>query len=249
MAKLVRLGWIVAGAALTLGACTCNTPGGPVSCSDVTQATGTGSGSAGNGATTGSAGSGSAGSGSAGTGAAGTGSAGTGSEGRDAGVDAAPGGDASVDRTGDASGDATRDAMSVDGPPLRSVAGAVIVATTGNHELIGTATFRDNAGIVTLGISLMTGCFGSTHNFHLQVNNVCGADGTAAGGPWTPRGDTNLGVVTCMGNGTGSGLYVTPSAGYWTIGGDDSTNILNHALVVDGNSTDPAALIGCGVPQ
>jgi hypothetical protein len=210
-----------------------------------------GTGSAGSGsASTDGGGTGSAGSGSAGTdGGAGGGGGGNGAAGSDAGVDAAPAGDASVNPKTDASGDATSDAPTVEAAPLKSAAGAVILGTTGNHLLLGTATFRDNQGVVTLGITLIQGCYGDTHNFHLHQNNLCGADGSAAGGHWTPKGDTNLGVVTCIGGGTGSALYVTPSAGYWTIGGDVSTNILNHAVVIDGNSSDPAPLIACGVPQ
>ena len=195
-------------------------------------------------------GSGSAGAdGQAGNGSAGTGTAGTDTAGRDAGVDAARGGDASVDHGDDAPGDAPRDAMPLDEAPLKDVAGAVILSTAGNEGLIGTATFRDDAGIVTLGITVIEGCPLGTHNFYLHLNNVCGADGMAAGGRWSPKGDTNLGVVTCLGNGTGSGMYVTPSVGYWTIGGDASTNILNHALVIYGSATDPTTRIGCGVPQ
>jgi hypothetical protein len=210
---------------------------------------GTGNPASGSAGADGQAGNGSAGAGGAGDGAAGTGNAGGGAASRDAGVDAAPGGDASVDHGDDASGDGPHDATSLDEAPLKDVAGAVILSTTGNEGLIGTATFRNDAGIVSLSITVIEGCPAGPHNFYLHLNDVCGTDGMAAGGRWTPKGDTNLGVVTCLGNGTGSGIYVTPSVGYWTIGGDVSTNILNHALVIYGSATEPTARIGCGVPQ
>jgi Cu/Zn superoxide dismutase len=202
-----------------------------------------GTGAAGSTAGTGAAGSAAAGS-TAGTGAAGsaagTGAAGSsaGTSGSDAGMDVA-GTDLKVDTSiGDtASGDtAAGDVKAV----------ATLVPTTGN-TLAGTATFTDHAGIVTMVLTV-TACPAGKHAFHLHENAVCGADGAAAGLHWVPKGEM-LGELTCAADGTGTVMFVTPSVGYWTIGGAVATNMLLHALVVHtGDNTNPGGRLSCGVP-
>lgn len=104
------------------------------------------------------------------------------------------------------------------------------------------------------------------HAVHLHENGDCSAaDASSAGGHWNPldvghgnrktmgshhKGD--IGNLTVGQDGTGS---MTLEIKGWTIGGPDSTNVLNKALIVHAGADDfisqPSGAagdrIGCGV--
>jgi hypothetical protein len=193
--------------------------------------------------TTGTAGATAGATGTAGAGGAAAGTTGTaGTDGGAAGSDAgAAGKDGGTD--GGAAGADAGVAGADGGGPL--TAKATLTATTGN-TIAATATFTNVAGIVTMVLTATAGCPAGMHPFHLHANAVCGADGQAAGNHWTPKGDTGLGMLTCAADGTGTAMYVTPTAGYWTIGGDAATDLTLHAVMIHG--TDGTSRIGCGVP-
>jgi hypothetical protein len=69
----------------------------------------------------------------------------------------------------------------------------------------------------------------------------------AAEGHWSPKGE-GLGTLTCAADGTGTATYTTPSAGYWTIGGDAATDLTQHAVMVHAAAPMATGRIGCGVP-
>jgi hypothetical protein len=199
--------------------------------------------------TTGTAGAGGAAAGTTGTAGTGGATAGTtgtaGTDGGAAGADAgAAGKDGGAAGTGGGAAGSDGGVAGADGGAALT-AKATLTATTGN-TIAATATFTNAAGIVTMVLTATAGCPVGMHPFHLHMNAVCGADGQAAGSHWTPKGDTGLGMLTCAADGTGTAMYVTPTAGYWTIGGDAATDLTLHAVMIHG--TDGTSRIGCGVP-
>lgn len=123
---------------------------------------------------------------------------------------------------------------------------AVAVATIGSingSSLTGTGTFTQQDGMVTLVIQLQ-GCptegENNPHGTHLHEANDCGDNGNAAGGHW-PNGEL-IGDITCSSAATQH--TVSLSTDVWTIGGDASTDITQHALMVHNGPT--GTRIGCG---
>ena len=136
-------------------------------------------------------------------------------------------------------GDGTGGAMD---PVPDAVATATIVGINGS-DISGTATFTEIDGMVDLVIEL-EGCptaeGSNPHGTHLHEVNDCGNDGTAAGGHWA-SGEV-IGNIQCDQESTE--YTVSISTDVWTIGGDASTDITQHALVVHDGPT--GTRIGCG---
>ncbi len=133
-------------------------------------------------------------------------------------------------------------------------------------ELQGSASFTDQGdGKVTFKISV-EGARPGEHAVHLHENGDCSMDdASGAGGHWAPHGNPHgkrnvdlrhhkgdLDNMRVGEDGTGE-LAMTVLG--WSVGGPDSTNILNKAVVIHAGADDFAsqpsgnagARVGCGV--
>ncbi|WP_339697024.1 superoxide dismutase family protein [uncultured Roseivirga sp.] len=142
----------------------------------------------------------------------------------------------------------------------------VDLASKSDSKLKGTVIFKELAnGKINIDVNLMNIEPGD-HAVHIHAVGDCSAaDGTSAGGHWNPMnvahgnraegGDFHqgdIGNLNVREDGNGS---LSMDVEGWTIGGDDSTNILNKALIVhagpDDFTSQPAGAagprIGCGV--
>jgi Cu/Zn superoxide dismutase len=117
----------------------------------------------------------------------------------------------------------------------------------GTNTVAGTARFSLNPqGLLSLQINL-TNCPPGGHAAHLHEFANCGSNGNDAGNHWVPKGEI-IQTITCAADGTATSTTLPTSPGYWTIGGDASSNVLPHAIMIHA-SPDPSAgaRIGCGV--
>lgn len=135
-----------------------------------------------------------------------------------------------------------------------------------DSNLKGTVVFKELAnGNIQLNVDLNSIEPGN-HAVHIHAIGDCSAaDGTSAGGHWNPMGVAHgnraeggdfhkgdIGNLVIGENGNGS---LSMEVEGWTIGGDDSSNILNKAVIVhagpDDFTSQPAGAagprIGCGV--
>tara|TARA_A100000171_G_C2133469_1_gene148297 strand:- start:2625 stop:3215 length:591 start_codon:yes stop_codon:yes gene_type:complete len=135
-----------------------------------------------------------------------------------------------------------------------------------DSQLKGTVIFKELAnGKINIDVTLMNIEPGD-HAVHIHAIGDCSApDGTSAGGHWNPMGvdhgnrseggdfhQGDIGNLTVGEDGNGS---LSMDVEGWTIGGDENTNILNHAVIVhagpDDFTSQPAGAagprIGCGV--
>lgn len=117
-----------------------------------------------------------------------------------------------------------------------------------NSNVIGTATFIEKNGIVTL-VAKITGLTPGVHAIHIHEKSDCtAADGSSAGGHWNPtfkkhgklgegeahKGDIGNFTADEKGNGT-----VTFSTNEWGIDSADETkNILGKGLIVHQGADD-----------
>jgi Cu/Zn superoxide dismutase len=205
-----------------------------------------GSGGASTAGTGGSSSAGTGGSSSAGTGgssSAGTGGTAAGGRGGAAGGVSGAGGGAG--RGGSGGGGSGSGGRGGAGGATTAAMAMATIQPIGNNTVMGTATFTDVNGIVTLQINL-TSCPNGQHAAHLHEFANCGSNGNDAGNHWVPKGEI-IQTITCT-NGTATSTTTAPSAGYWTIGGAASSDVLPHAVMIHA-SPDPnaGARIGCGV--
>ncbi len=117
----------------------------------------------------------------------------------------------------------------------------------GTNTVTGTATFSVNPqGLLSLQISL-TNCPPGPHGAHLHEFASCGSNGNDAGNHWVPKGEI-IQTINCAADGTATSTTLSMGPTYWTIGGDASSNVLPHAIMIHA-SADPSAgaRIGCGV--
>jgi len=119
---------------------------------------------------------------------------------------------------------------------------------TGDQVVAGTVHFAQTGAKVTMTFTVTAGCPEGDHAMHFHMNNVCGADGAAAGNHWAPQGEF-MGKVTCDAAGKGTVTYSPPVDGTWTIGGAATSDILLHAMVLhEAGDPNPGGRIACGVP-
>lgn len=135
-----------------------------------------------------------------------------------------------------------------------SVSGNVSFTQTGDHT-------------VQMEIEIMHLTPGA-HAIHLHQNGDCSAaDATSAGGHWNPAGVDHgnrmqddvyhAGDITNIEAGSDSTVTRSIEITGWTIGGADSTNIVNHAVIIHAGADDftsqPSGAAGsrvaCGVIQ
>ncbi len=130
----------------------------------------------------------------------------------------------------------------------------------------GTASFTQTGDMTVRMTIQMTGLNpGSKHALHLHEKGDCSApDATSTGGHWNPdgmqHGQRGVGefhagdIINLVADAEGNATYSEEIEG-WTIGGDESTNILNKGVIVhaqvDDFVTQPTgaagARIACGV--
>lgn len=117
-----------------------------------------------------------------------------------------------------------------------------------NSNVMGTATFIEKNGTVTL-VAKITGLTPGVHAIHIHEKSDCSAaDGSSAGGHWNPtfkkhgklgegeahKGDIGNFTADAKGNGT-----VTFTTSEWGIGSADETkNILGKGLIVHQGADD-----------
>lgn len=127
-------------------------------------------------------------------------------------------------------------------PEPDAEATATIMSINGS-SVSGTATFTQIDDMVHLVIEL-EGCPTdeevNPHGSHLHEVNDCGEDGDLAGGHWS-SGEV-IGNIQCDQESTEHSVSI--STDVWTIGGDASTDITQHALMIHDGPTGQR--IGCG---
>lgn len=140
------------------------------------------------------------------------------------------------------------------------------ISSASGSTLTGEATFTDlGDGDVTFKLTVENATPGE-HALHLHENGDCSApDASSAGGHWNPAGvdhgkrpvdhKYHAGDIANLEVGEdGKGILTATITG-WSIGGPDSTNIVNKAVVIhadpDDFKTQPSGAagkrVGCGV--
>ena len=144
----------------------------------------------------------------------------------------------------DAAGGSTGTTGGTDMPTAVANITPTTAAPAGWESFAATATFTEEGNTVTLVVEA-TGCPDGLHIAHLHANLECGADGEAAGAHWIPNGEV-LDDMQCE---SGMGTYThTESTDVWSIGGDPSTDITQHAYMVHAlsNAEGAGAKAACG---
>ena len=124
----------------------------------------------------------------------------------------------------------------------------VVFEPKSNSTVIGTATFIENDGFVTM-VAKLKGLTPGVHAIHIHEKSDCSAaDGSSAGGHWNPtfkkhgklgegeahKGD--IGNFTADAKGNGSITFTTSE---WAIGSADETkNIIGKGLIVHQGADD-----------
>ncbi|MTI21176.1 superoxide dismutase family protein [Fulvivirga sp. RKSG066] len=140
------------------------------------------------------------------------------------------------------------------------------LSSASGSEVSGKATFTDlGDGTVTFKITLENATPGS-HAIHLHQNGDCSADdATSAGGHWNPadveHGKRAVDMKYHAGDidnvevgEDGKGMLEMTIEG-WSIGGDESSDILNKAVIIHAGADDfesqpsgaAGARVACGV--
>ncbi len=146
----------------------------------------------------------------------------------------------------------------------QATATATLNSASGSNAT-GVANFTQ-VGDMTVRMSLeMQGLTPGAHALHLHEFGDCSApDGTSAGGHWNPtgmqhgkrgEGQFHAGDVINLTAGEDGTVSWSEEISGWTIGGSDSTNILNRGIIVHANvddfTTQPTGAAGgrvaCGV--
>ncbi|UII30586.1 superoxide dismutase family protein [Fulvivirga ulvae] len=148
-----------------------------------------------------------------------------------------------------------------------NTAKAVISSASGS-SLTGEATFTDlGGGDVTFKLTVENATPGE-HALHLHETGDCSApDATSAGGHWNPAEvkhgkravdhQYHAGDIANLEVGEDGKGILTATVSGWTIGGPDSTNIINKAIIIHAQADDfvsqPSGAagkrVGCGVIQ
>lgn len=141
---------------------------------------------------------------------------------------------------------------------------AADISSASGSSLTGKAVFTEDNGKVKLELTVQNAEQGQ-HAVHLHETGDCSApDATSAGGHWNPTnknhgkrgtGEFHKGDIGNMEVGEdGTGSMSMPVEG-WSIGGPDSTNIVNKAVIIHAGADDftsqpsgnAGARVGCGV--
>jgi Cu/Zn superoxide dismutase len=141
------------------------------------------------------------------------------------------------------------------GAPAAGTTATAAIASLPGQTLTGTATFSSSAAGVMLQLSLQN-CPPGDHPFHIHQGSAC-TDMTTQMGHWDgdgmpdmPTRGEGITPITCAADGTGTVSYTRPSTAAanlaWTIGGDVTTNVKGHVIVVHMSSTDKTRL-ACGL--
>ncbi|MDX1627107.1 MAG: superoxide dismutase family protein [Fulvivirga sp.] len=140
------------------------------------------------------------------------------------------------------------------------------ISSASGSEVTGKATFTDlGEGDVTFKLTVENISPGA-HAVHLHENGDCSAeDATSAGGHWNPTNtkhgkravdmEYHKGDIANMEVGEDQMGILEMTISGWTIGGPDSTNILNKAVIIhqgaDDFTSQPSGAAGprvaCGV--
>lgn len=140
------------------------------------------------------------------------------------------------------------------------------LSSASGSEATGEATFTDlGEGEVTFKLTIENATPGE-HAVHLHENGDCSApDASSAGGHWNPAGvdhgkrpvdmQFHAGDIDNLVVGEDGKGELTMTVTGWSIGGSDSTNIINKAVIVHAQADDfksqPAGAAGkriaCGV--
>lgn len=124
----------------------------------------------------------------------------------------------------------------------------VVFEPKSNSTVMGTATFIENNGNVTM-VAKLNGLTPGVHAIHIHEKSDCtAADGSSAGGHWNPtfkkhgklgegeahKGDIGNFTADAKGNGT-----ITFTTSEWGIGSADETkNIIGKGLIVHQGADD-----------
>jgi len=149
-------------------------------------------------------------------------------------------------------------------PVAQPTASATMSSASGSTAN-GTASFTQTGDMMVRMSIEMTGLTPGEHALHLHENGDCSApDATSAGGHWNPsgmshgkrgEGEFHAGdVINLTADADGNVSWSEEIEG-WTIGGDESTNILGKGIIVhatlDDFTTQPTGAAGgrvaCGV--
>lgn len=166
----------------------------------------------------------------------------------------------------------TQDASSnVDSAPPRHVAVAPIRPTSDASTVMGSATFTEEDGEVTVVVNIANGFppgEPGPHGIHIHQNGSCDATdagpGTAAGGHWNPNdaghglpdgavhhfGDMGNVIIDDAGAGT-----LTLRSNLWRVQGDGENSIVGKAVIYHAQPDDgvsqpvgnAGARPGCGI--
>jgi len=141
------------------------------------------------------------------------------------------------------------------------------IGPASGSNVTGQATFTEENGAVKMVVDL-SGISPGTHAIHLHEKGDCSAeDASSAGGHWNPTGaqhghigDTEEFHYGDIGNfeaGEDSTAHIETTIDIWTIGGDETSNILGKGVIVHAGEDDytsqpsgaAGARIACGVLQ
>lgn len=142
------------------------------------------------------------------------------------------------------------------------------ISSASGSTLTGEATFTDlGEGDVTFKLTV-EGATPGEHALHLHEKGDCSApDATSAGGHWNPAGVKHgkravdhlyhAGDIANLEVGEDGKGVLTATISGWSIGGPDSTNIINKAIIIHADADDftsqPSGAagkrVGCGVIQ
>ncbi|MCB0488214.1 MAG: superoxide dismutase family protein [Cyclobacteriaceae bacterium] len=162
--------------------------------------------------------------------------------------------------------EATDETMAEEQPAAtEEVTASAVLNSASGSSVTGTANFTQTGDMMVRMSLEVQGLTPGEHALHLHEKGDCSApDATSAGGHWNPggmdhgkrgEGQYHAGdVINLTADENGNVSWSDEISG-WTIGGDISTNILNHAVIIhDGQDdfmTQPTGAAGgrvaCGV--
>ncbi|MGE0590148.1 MAG: superoxide dismutase family protein [Cyclobacteriaceae bacterium] len=161
--------------------------------------------------------------------------------------------------------EATDETTTEEQPTTEEVTASAVLNSASGSSVTGTANFTQTGDMMVRMSLEVQGLTPGEHALHLHEKGDCSApDATSAGGHWNPggmdhgkrgEGQYHAGdVINLTADENGNVSWSDEISG-WTIGGADSTNILNHAVIIhDGQDdfmTQPTGAAGgrvaCGV--
>jgi superoxide dismutase, Cu-Zn family len=144
-------------------------------------------------------------------------------------------------------------------------ASATLTGTKPDTTVSGMAQFTSDGSNVRLKLQITIPTMpNKVVAVHIHENSNCGEIGHAAGGHWNPTNKMHgkwgsnsfhsgdIGNVTLDANGNG---HLEMKTNLWSIGGDPTTNLLSHSIIVHNGTDDfvsqpsgnAGERIGCGI--